>query len=380
MPETVRILAINPGSTSTKIAVFEDEDRVYSLEITHEAEKLSEFNLISDQFDYRKNMIISALAEEGYDFKEFTAFVGRGGGVNPCSGGTYTVNELMLEHVRSRPVHPATLGPVLAHNFAMANGKQAFIVNPPDVDEMEPVARVSGIAALPRSSSFHALSHKEVGIRAAEKMGKSYRDVNLVVAHIGGGISVAAHKKGRVVDADNLLYGEAPMAPTRAGVIPPSKIISLCFSGEYTEKELKELFMKNGGLISHLGTSEVLKVKERISRGDRYAELVYNAMIYQVAKSIGGFAAVLHGNVDAVVLTGGISRDEYFIETLTKMVEFIAPVDVYPGELEMEALASGALRVIRGEEKPLEYTGDPVWEGFESFKASNEKKELKHRG
>lgn len=368
MQEIVRILAINPGSTSTKIAVFENEDKAYSLDITHEAEKLSEFRVLSDQFDYRKNMIIDALAEEGYDFKDFTAFVGRGGGVNPCPGGTYTVNELMLEHVRSRPVHPATLGPVLAHNFAMNYGKLAFVVNPPDVDELEPIARVSGIAVLPRSSSFHALSHKEVGIRAAEKMGKSYNDVNLVVAHIGGGISVAAHKKGRVIDADNLLYGEAPMAPTRAGVIPPSRVISLCFSGDHTENELKDLFMKNGGLINHLGTSEIPEVKKRIAQGDRYAELIYNAMIYQVAKSIGAFAAVLHGEVDAVVLTGGISRDEYFIENLTKIVKFIAPVDVYPGELEMEALALGALRVIRGEEKPLEYTGQSVWEGFDKYK------------
>ncbi len=368
MPETVRILAINPGSTSTKIAVFEEENKIYSLDITHEAEKLSEFKVISEQFDYRKNMIVDALAREGYDFKDFTAFVGRGGGVNPCSGGTYSVNELMLEHVRSRPVHPATLGPVLANDFAVTYGKQAYIVNPPDVDELEPIARVSGIAALPRSSSFHALSHKEVGIRAAEKLGKSYRDVNLVVAHIGGGISVAAHKKGRVVDGDNLLYGEAAMAPTRAGVVPPSKLISLCFSGEYTEKEIKDLFIKNGGMINHLGTSEVLEVKERIAKGDRYAELIYDAMIYQVAKSIGAYAAILHGEVDAVVLTGGISRDEYLIETLTKMVEFIAPVDVYPGELEMEALASGALRVISGEEEPLEYTGEPVWDGFDSYK------------
>jgi len=246
--------------------------------------------------------------------------------------------------------------------------KDGKYVNPPDVDELEPIARVSGIAALPRSSSFHALSHKEVGIRAAEKLGKFYTDVNLVIAHIGGGISVAAHKKGKVVDGDNLLYGEAPMAPTRAGIVPPSRLISLCFSGEYSEKEIKDLFIKNGGMINHLGTSEIPEVKKRISQGDQYAELIYNAMLYQVAKSIGAFATVLRGEVDAVVLTGGISRDEYFIETLTKMVEFIAPVDVYPGELEMEALALGALRVIRGEEKPLEYTGKPVWDGFDSFK------------
>ncbi len=371
MPEKVRILAINPGSTSTKIAVFDDEEKIYHLDITHDTEKLSEFKVLSDQFDYRKDMIIDAVAAEGFDFKDFTAFVGRGGGFNPCSGGTYAVNELMLEHSGSRPFHAATLGPILANNFAATYDKPAFVVNPPDVDELEPIARVSGIAALPRSCSFHALSHKEVGLRAAEKMGKSYRDVNLVIAHIGGGTSVAAHKKGRVVDADNLIFGEAPMAPTRAGVVPPGKLVSLCFSGEYSEKEIKDLFIKNGGMVNHLGTSEVLKVKEQIEQGDRYAKLIYDAMIYQVAKSIGAYAAVLHGEVDAIVLTGGISRDGYLIKTLTNMVEFIAPVDVYPGELEMEALASGALRVIRGEEKPLEYTGEPVWEGFDSYKKNH---------
>ncbi len=366
--EIIRILAINPGSTSTKIAVFDNEDKIYGLDITHEAETLSRFNQLSDQFDYRKQMIIKAIDDRGYDFKTFIAFVGRAGGLDPCSGGTYPVNDLMLHHARSRPVHPAALGPLLAHDFSMAYDKPAFVVNPPDVDELEPVARVSGIADLPRSSSFHALSHKEVGLRAAAKMGKAYPHVNLVVAHIGGGISVAAHKKGRVVDADNLLCGEAPMAPTRAGVVPPSKLISLCFSGQYSEGQVKALFMKNGGLVNHLGTSEVPDVKQRIARGDRYAKLVYDAMIYQVAKSIGAYAAVLEGEVDAVVLTGGISRDGYFTKQLTRMVSFIAPVDIYPGELEMEALALGALRVLKGKDAPLEYSGKPVWEGFDSYK------------
>ncbi len=368
MMEIIRILAINPGSTSTKIAVFENEDKVYGLDITHEAERLARFKQLSDQFDYRKQMIIKAMDEQGYDLRTFTAFVGRAGGLDPCSGGTYPVNDLMLDHARSRPIHPAALGPLLAHDLSMAYDKPAFVVNPPDVDELEPVARVSGIADLPRSSSFHALSHKEVGLRAAAKMGKPYTDVNLVVAHIGGGVSVAAHKKGRVVDADNLLYGEAPMAPTRAGVVPPSKLISLCFSGQYSERKVKELFMKNGGLVNHLGTSEVLEVKQRIAKGDRYAKLVYDAMIYQVAKSIGAYATVLEGKVDAIVLTGGISRDSYFIEELTRMVAFIAPVDIYPGELEMEALALGVLRVISGTEDPVAYTGQRVWEGFDSYK------------
>ena len=368
MGDVIRILAINPGSTSTKVALFDNENKIFNLNVTHDAKTLEGFDLVRDQLPYRRDMILEALKNAGFALEDITAFAGRGGGVNPCGGGTYPVNDLILEHTKKNSFHPATLGASLADGFAKIHGKKAFIVNPPDVDELEPISRVSGIAGVERKSSFHALSHKEAGLRAAAQLGKSYSDVNLVIAHIGGGTSVAAHKKGRVVDASDLLHGDAPMAPTRAGQIAPGMILNLHVSGNYGEKRLRDLFLKNGGMVDLLGTSDVLEVKKRIAEGDRYAELVYKAMIYQVGKSIGAFAAVLHGDVDALVFTGGLAQDEDLVGALKDMVGYIAEVIVYPGEFEMEALAYGALRVLRGEEKPVEYAGEPVWSGFDQYK------------
>lgn len=367
MNEKVKVLAINTGSTSTKVAVFEGEEKIFSVNLSHDADKLDSFHEMSEQQVYRNEMIVKELEKEGFALDSFDAFVARGGGLNPCDGGTYLVNQRMLEDVSTDAVHPATLGPGIVDAFAQRYGKKAYVVNPPDVDELEPVARVTGLSDVFRESRFHALSHKEVGLRAAKKLGKRYEDANLVIAHIGGGISVAAHKKGRAIDATDILYGDCPMAPTRVGMIAPVRLISLCFKEGASAAELKKLFIKNGGVVNHLGTSDILEVKKRIEDGDTYAELIYEAMIYQIGKHIGSFATVLHGDVDAIVLTGGISQDTNLVEKLKEMVGYIADFIVFPGELEMEALGNGALRVLQGREDALEYTGETKWKGFEDY-------------
>ncbi len=368
MSDTIKLLAINPGSTSTKIAVFENGNKLFGLDVNHDAAKLDEFREISDQFEYRRDMIIEVLSKEGFKLEDFTAFVGRGGGLNPCDGGTYAVNDKVLQHAREHNYHPATLGSIISDSFAKKYGKQAFVVNPPDVDEFEPVARVTGIVEIERESRLHALSHKEVGLRAAEKLGKKYEDCNFIIAHIGGGTSLAAHRKGKMIDGTDILAGDCPMAPTRSGSVAPGSIVDLCFSGKYDSKQMHAMIRKNGGIVAHLGTADILEVKKRISEGDKYAELIYNTMIYQIAKYIGSYAAVLHGDVDAVVLTGGISRDENLVSELKKMAGFIADFIVYPGEFEMEALANGAHRVITGKEKALVYTGEIKWTGYGQFR------------
>jgi butyrate kinase len=364
------LMAINPGSTSTKVAVFEDEERLFGETIEHSAEALGAFAEIVDQYPYRKRAILEALARGGLSPAGMTAFVGRGGGLVACEGGTYPVNERLLEDAKSGRIakHPATLGAVLAADFAREYGGAAYIVNPPDVDEMEDIARVGGLAALPRQSRFHALNQKEVALRACAEMGKLYAEVNLVVAHVGGGVSVSAHRRGRVVDTTDIVNGDCPMAPTRSGSLAPGAVVSMCFSGERTRKQMTDLILKNGGMVDHLGTSDVLEVKRRIEEGDSYAKLVYDAMIYQIGKSIGSYAAALSGEVDAILLTGGIARDRYLVDELARMVGFIASVKAFPGEFEMEALANGVLRVLRGTESPRTYTGVPVWSGFDAYR------------
>lgn len=355
--EIIRILAINPGSTSTKIAIFENEDKVWQTNIEHAAEELARFAEIPDQLPYRRDTVLAAVRAAGYELNGIDVFVGRGGGLDPCEGGTYRVGGLLLEHARTchAAKHPSTLGAVIANEFQLATGGQAFIVNPPDVDEFEPVARISGIKAAPRSSRCHTLNQKEVGHRAAKTLGSTYEQSNFVIAHIGGGISVAAHKKGRIVDTNDIINGDGPMAPTRSGQVAVNDIINMCFSGEYTQKQMKDLVTKSGGIMDHLGTSDMLEVERRIQAGDDYAKLVYEAMIYQVIKQIGAQAAVLGGAVDAVLLTGGIARAERVVNTIEAQTKFIAPLMVYPGEFEMEALANGALRVLRGIEKEKVY-------------------------
>lgn len=360
-----KIIAINPGSTSTKIGVFEDEKVIFMKNITHNAEELKQFAEIKDQMDYRKTAIIDSLKDENIELDNTAAFVGRGGGLVPLSGGIYSINDILLDHARKclTAKHPATLGSQISKSFAEEFGGIALVVNPPDVDEFMEKARITGIKGIYRESRIHALNQKEVGLRYALKVNKKYEELNLIIAHIGGGVSVTAHKQGKMVDSNDIVNGDGPFAPTRSGAIPANRIIDMCFSGNYNEKEMREKIVKSGGLVSHLNTSEVLDVLNMIEKGNSYAKLVLDTMSYQIGKFIGAMAATLEGKVDAIILTGGISRSELITGDIRKMVEFIAPVEVNAGEFEMEALASGALRVLKGEEVPKEYTGIPVWSG-----------------
>ncbi|RCX09932.1 butyrate kinase [Anaerobacterium chartisolvens] len=365
MNKSYKLFTINPGSTSTKIALFENDKLIFSSNVSHDAAKLKEFPQISDQFDYRKETILALLAQKNISLEGIDAFVGRGGGLVGLKGGTYTINDILLHHARIgfTVKHPAALGSQLAYDFSQTYGGVSFVVNPPDVDEMELVARVSGLDDAARESRSHPLNQKEVGIRYAAEIGKRYEDLNLVISHIGGGVSVTAHRKGRMVDTTDVINGDGPMAPTRAGAIPANAIVKMCYSGKFTEKQMYDRITKTGGLVDHLGTSDVREILARINSGDEYAKVVYDAMIYQICKYIGAYATVLKGEVDAVILTGGIANDRYLVEKVTDMVEYIAPVKVTAGEFEMEALASGALRVLTGQEEAKIYTGVPVWNG-----------------
>ncbi len=364
--KSYKVFAINPGSTSTKIAMFEGDKEVFSKNVSHDAEKLKEFKEISDQFDYRKETILKELAEAGQTLEGVDAFSARGGGLVNVEGGVYKVGEKLLEHARVGYTvkHPATLGAQLADAFAKEYGGVAFVVNPPDVDEFTDVARVTGLKGIYRESRIHALNQKEIGIRYAAKLGKKYEDLNLIICHIGGGISVTAHNHGKMVDSNDIANGDGPMAPTRCGQLPVKDVVTMCFSGKYTEKEMREKITKTGGLVDHLGTSDAREVTEMIKNGNQYAKLIYDAMIYEIGKTAGSMAAVLCGKVDGIIFTGGISHDKYVVEKLTEMLSFIAPITVMAGEFEMEALAAGAIRVLSGKEKAKTYTGIPVWNGF----------------
>ena len=364
--KSYKVFAINPGSTSTKIAMFEGDKEVFSKNVSHDAEKLKEFKEIRDQFDYRKETILKELAEAGQTLEGVDAFSARGGGLVNIEGGVYQVGEKLLEHARVGYTvkHPATLGAQLADAFAKEYGGVAFVVNPPDVDEFTDVARVTGLKGVYRESRIHALNQKEIGIRYAAKLGKKYEDLNLIICHIGGGISVTAHNHGKMVDSNDIANGDGPMAPTRCGQLPVKDVVTMCFSGKYTEKEMREKITKTGGLVDHLGTSDAREVTEMIKNGNQYAKLIYDAMIYEIGKTAGSMAAVLCGKVDGIIFTGGISHDKYVVEKLTEMLSFIAPITVMAGEFEMEALAAGAIRVLSGKEEAKTYTGIPVWNGF----------------
>ena len=371
MKQNYRVFAINPGSTSTKIALFEGENCLFSSNVAHDASVLKTFAEIPDQFDYRMNTILEELSKNQVDLSQVDAFSARGGGLVLLEGGTYPINDILLEHARTcfTVKHPATLGAQIAHALSEQYHKPAFVVNPPDVDEFTDVARVTGLHNVFRESRIHALNQKEIALRYARNKGTSYGDLNLIICHIGGGISVTAHKRGRMVDSNDIANGDGPFAPTRSGALPANAVISMCYSGAYTEREMHDFVTKTGGLVDHLGTSDAREVTARIRQGDRYAKLVYDAMIYQIAKYVGSMAVTLEGHVDGIILTGGISHDAYLTESLTRQIGWIAPVTVMAGEFEMEALAAGAIRVLTGEEQPKEYTGVPIWNGFDALKS-----------
>ena len=366
MKKNYRIFTLSPGSTSTKLAVFEGETRVFKANVSHDPAVLAEFKEIKDQLPYRIATILEALNENGQSLETIDAFSAYSGGLEPMEGGIYSVDELILKDSREgRTVkHPALLGAQIIDAFAKERNVPAFLVNPPDVDEFQDLARVTGMKGLYRESRVHVLNQKEVAIRYATTLGKTYEDINVIVAHVGGGLSVAAHKKGKMIDGNDVLNGDGPMAPNRSGSLPAVGLIKMAFSGEFTEKELIGKVSKTGGLLGHLGTDNTLEIKKRIKEGDQYADLIYKAMAYQLSKFIGSYGAVLEGEVDGILLTGGVSNDPDFVANVAKRTSFIAPVVAYGGDFEMEALASGAIRALEGEEALKQYSGKPIWSGF----------------
>lgn len=357
MQEVFRLLIINPGSTSTKIAIFDNEKPVMETTLRHTNEELAPFKTVADQFEFRKNVILDTLSANGINITKLSAVVGRGGLLRPMEGGTYAVNDVMLKDIRIAAMgqHASNLGAFIAHEIAGQLNIPSFIVDPVVVDEMDAIARISGMPEIERISIFHALNQKAVARRAAKDLGKPYEELNLIVAHLGGGISVGAHRNGRVVDVNNALDGEGPFSPERTGTLPVGSLIKLCYSGKYTIDELKKKIVGKGGLVAYLDTNDGREVQAMIEKGNKEAELVYQAMAYQVAKEIGACAAVLEGKVDAVCLTGGLAYDKVLIGWIKERVEFIGDIRVYPGEDEMIALAEGGLRVLRGEEQARDY-------------------------
>jgi len=352
-----RILAINPGSTSTKIAIYSDIELEYKKSIKHSSEKIAEFNSIYDQLDFRLQSVTQTLKEANIDLKSLTAIVGRGGMLKPIPGGTYLVNDEMLAYVKEAPrgEHASNLGCVIAKKIADSIGVSAFIVDPVAVDEMEDIARFTGMPDIKRQSLFHALNQKAISLKAASQLGKKYSELNLIVAHLGGGISVGVHKKGKVVDVNNALDGDGPMSPERSGGVPIGPLYHMAMSGKYTLKEIKRMNYGNGGMVAYLGTNDGYEIEQRIKNGDKQAKFILEVMCYQIAKEIGSGATVLSGDVDAIIITGGLAYDKLIVELIKERVRFISPVIVIPGEDEMEALAFGALRVLKGDEEPQHY-------------------------
>ncbi|MBM7616176.1 butyrate kinase [Alkaliphilus hydrothermalis] len=357
MSEIYRILTINPGSTSTKIAIFDNEKPVFEEVLRHSTEEIEKYETIFDQYEFRKGVILETLNEKGINLTKLAAVVGRGGLLKPIAGGTYKVDENMLKDLKVGVLgaHASNLGGVIAYEIAGQLNIPSFIVDPVVVDEMHDVARISGMPEIERKSIFHALNQKAVARRAAKEAGKKYEDMNYIVAHLGGGISVGAHQKGRVIDVNNALDGEGPFSPERAGGLPVGDLAKLCFSGKYTHAEIKKKITGAGGLVAYLGTNDGRDVKKMMDAGDEKAEIVYKAMAYQVAKEIGSCAAVLKGQIDAIILTGGIAYDKMFTQWIIDSVAFLGEVIIHPGEDEMIALAEGGLRVLRGEEEAKSY-------------------------
>lgn len=360
MPQANRVLTINPGSTSTKIACFDGQSCVMERSLSHSAGQLSEYAAINDQLGFRLAAVRSALEEESIPLETLTAVVGRGGLIYPVEGGTYRVNDLMIQHLTQGVLgaHASNLGGLLAREIAEAAGSlPSYIVDPVVVDELAPEARPSGIPDLERSSIFHALNQKAVARRFAQESGRRYEDLLLVIAHLGGGITIGAHRHGRVIDVNDGLNGDGPFTPERSGSIPALKIVDLCFSGRYEEAEIRKMIKGRGGLVAHLGTNDGREVGALIDGGDEHALHIYRAMAFQIARGIGAAAAALGRTPDAIILTGGLAYDTRLVDWIRGRVEWIAPFFPYPGEDEMRALAEGALRVLSGEEEAREYRG-----------------------
>ncbi len=353
---SIKSLIINPGSTSTKIGVFEDETLLFEETLRHTTEEISQYATIADQKDFRKKIITDLLEEKQFDIKSLNVVVGRGGMLKPIPGGTYAVTDELLADlvVGKQGQHASNLGGILAREIGDSIGVPSFIVDPVVVDELMPIARYSGVPELPRKSVFHALNQKAVAKRYAKEQGVPYESLNLIVVHMGGGVSVGAHEKGMIVDVFNALDGDGAFSPERAGGVPSGALIKMCFSGEYTEKEVYSKIVGKGGFNAYLGTNDMRDVVKK-AETDEFAAEIKDAFTFQVAKDMGSMACVLKGKVDQIIVTGGIAYNSCVIDALKERAGFIAPFTVYPGEDELLALTQGALRVLNGEEKAMEY-------------------------
>jgi len=354
---TYKLLIINPGSTSTKIAIYYDEKEVFQETIRHSSEEIGQFKHVADQQNFRTEVILKILQDTKIDIKDMDVIVGRGGLLKPMISGAYNVNDTMLKDLKEniQGEHASNLGAIIANEIARSIGKPAFIVDPVVVDEMEDIARLSGIPELSRKSIFHALNQKAVAKRYARENHKNYENINVIVAHMGGGVSVGAHKKGKIADVNNALDGEGAFSPERSGSLPSGDLVRMCFSGKYKLEEVLKKITGKGGFVAYLDTNDARVVEDAMLKGDPKSKLIHDAMGYQVAKDIGAAAVVLNGQVDAIILTGGMAYGKPMVNIIKEKVAFIAPVVVYPGEDEMLALAQGVLRVLNGEEEIKEY-------------------------
>ena len=354
---SIKSLIINPGSTSTKIGVFEDETLLFEETLRHSTEEISQYGSIVEQKDFRKKIITDLLEEKNFDIKSLNVIVGRGGMLKPIPGGTYEVTDALLADLKAgvQGQHASNLGGILAREIGDSIGVPSYIVDPVVVDELNDVARFSGVPELPRTSVFHALNQKAVAKRYAKEIGKPYDTLRLIVVHMGGGVSVGAHENGRIIDVFNALDGDGAFSPERAGAVPSGALIKMCFSGKYTEKEVYSKIVGKGGFNAYLGTNDMREVNKMIAEGNQDAAEVREAFMYQVAKDMGSMACVLKGKVDQIIVTGGIAYNAEVIEVLKDYAGFIAPFTVYPGEDELLALTQGALRVLNGEEEAMKY-------------------------
>lgn len=355
--EKIRLLIINPGSTSTKIGVYDDENMIFEETIRHSSEEIGRYKKIYDQYEFRKDLIVGVLEKNGIAIDSLHGIVGRGGLLKPIEGGTYKVSENMLEDLKIgfQGQHASNLGGIIANEIGQEIGKPSYIVDPVVVDELDNISRVSGLKEIERRSIFHALNQKAVARRYAKEVGKNYDELNLIVVHLGGGISVGAHRLGKVIDAANALDGEGPFSPERAGGLPAGSLVEMCYSGNYTIDEMKKKLTGKGGIVSYLDTNNTIEISQRVKDGDEYASLIYRAMAYQVSKEIGACAVSLKGKIDQIIITGGIAYDDSFVAWIKESVSFLGDITVYPGEDELMALAQGGLRVLRGEEEAKEY-------------------------
>ncbi|MDR0972318.1 MAG: butyrate kinase [Bacteroidales bacterium] len=352
------ILAINPGSTSTKIAVYDANEQLFITTIRHSAEELAPYEKVAQQYEFRKGLILEEVSKANFDLNEFKVIIGRGGLIRPVASGIWNVNEKMLEDLRNGlgGEHASNLGGLIAFDIASKiPGAKAVIADPVVVDELNDIARVSGHPLMPRKSVFHALNQKAIARRLAKDLNKNYEDLNLIGVHLGGGISVGAHQKGKVIDVNQALDGDGPFSPERTGSLPVNELVSLCFSGKYSEKEIRKFLVGQGGYVAYLGTNDAQKVELAAKDGDEKASFIQKAMAYQISKEIGAMATVLKGKVDAIFFTGGIAYSKDFVELLKERTSFIAPIHIYPGEDEMGALAQNALMLIDGVAKSMEY-------------------------